>query len=104
MKAEQRGQRQEHWRKIIAEQRNGGESIAAFCRERGISEPQFYSWRRRLSATARPVTFALVETGAAVRATSVIELSLAGGERIQVTPGTDAALLRMVLSVLRERP
>jgi len=28
---------------------------------------------------------------------------LASGERVQVAPGTDAATLRMVLAVLRER-
>lgn len=104
MKAEQQNKRHEHWRKIIAEQRNGGQSIAAFCRQRGISEPQFYGWRRRVSAAATPVKFALVETGAAARGASAVELSLSGGERIRVMPGADAATLRMVLAVLRERP
>lgn len=104
MKAEQRSrQRQDRWRKVIAEQRSGGQTIAAFCRQRGISEPQFYSWRRRVSAGAAPVKFALVETESAAPGASAVELSLAGGERIRVMPGADTATLRMVLSVLRER-
>jgi hypothetical protein len=32
-----------------------------------------------------------------------VELILASGDRLRITPGTDAATLRTALSVLRER-
>lgn len=32
-----------------------------------------------------------------------VELVLATGDRVQIAPGVDAAMLRMVLGVLRER-
>ena len=73
-----------------------------FCRGRGVSEPSFYRWCRRLSEEAR-VKFALVETGRAGSAGPGLELALGTGEHLRITPGADAATLRMVLSVLRER-
>jgi len=32
-----------------------------------------------------------------------VELVLAGGKRVRISPGADAAMLGMVLGVLRER-
>ena len=44
------------WRAVIAEQRDSGLSIAAFCEARGIAPSSFYVWRRRLTGDgeARP--------------------------------------------------
>lgn len=36
------------WRLLVEEQRRCGLSIRAFCRERAISEPSFYAWRKEL--------------------------------------------------------
>ena len=94
--------RRDYWRKLIGEQGRSGQSVSAFCRERGVSEPSFYTWRRRLSDQA-PITFALVEAGPAAKAASGLELALATGERLRIAPGADASTLRMVLAVLRER-
>ena len=76
--------------------------MSAFCRERRISEPSFYTWRRRLTEEA-PLKFALVETGPAGTVSSGLELVLATGESLRIAAGSDAATLRMVLAVLRER-
>ncbi len=46
--------------------------------------------------------FALVETGPAAVHAEAVELILTSGERLRITPGVDAATLRLVLSVLRE--
>ena len=75
--------------------------MSAFCRERGVSEPSFYVWRRRLSAET-PMKFALVETGRRESGDG-LELMLATGERLRIAPNADAATLRMVLAALRER-
>jgi len=51
-----------------------------------------------------PMSFALVETReASRRGTGAVELWLNGGDRLQIAPGVDAATLRTVLAVLRER-
>ena len=38
----------EFWRLLVEEQRRCGVSIRAFCRQKAISEPSFYAWRKKL--------------------------------------------------------
>jgi transposase-like protein len=91
--------RRDHWRQLTNEQEASGKSVRTFCREKDISEFSFYSWRRRLRSE-QPVIFALVDTTGSA-ASTMIELVLTSGDRLRI-PG-DAATLRMVLNVVRER-
>ncbi len=102
MRAKQ-AERREQWRKRIKEQETTSQPIRAYCRERGLNEPMFYAWRQRLCAENKPVTFALIETTPALEASTPqsLELVLAGGDRLVIP--TEAAALRLVLSVLREQ-
>jgi transposase-like protein len=112
-----RGQRADErtraqWRKLIAEAVRSGRSIRAFCQERGITEGQFYAWRRRLNGaadgaarlregTASGATFALVqEPNATPEPAAGVELVWANGRRLRIGPGADAVTLRTVLAVL----
>ena len=97
--SERQAERREQWRQMIAEQEKSGESIRVYCQGRGVSEYAFYSWRQRFRKEI-PVTFALVETKPTSEAV-VIDIVLATGDRLRI-PG-DAATLRMVVAVLRER-
>ena len=36
------------WRAAIGRQRRSGQSVRAYCREHGLSEPSFYAWRGEL--------------------------------------------------------
>lgn len=95
-----REQRREQWSRMVDLQEKSGQSVRVFCQERGLTEASFYNWRQRVR-NERPVSFALVDTKA--RATdSTIELVFLSGERLRIP--ADPATLRMVLSVLRERP
>src|SRR5450755_1401824 len=95
--------RQRRWAELIRQQGQSGRSVTAFCREHGVSDQSFYNWRKRLSES-KPVRFALVEAGMSdAQDRAPIELVLATGDRLRIAPGTDAATLRTVLSVLRER-
>ncbi|HZP87859.1 MAG TPA: hypothetical protein VFB54_13675 [Burkholderiales bacterium] len=47
-------ERQARWRKLVAQQRVSGQSIAAFCREHCIAEQSFYGWRSRLGQWRSP--------------------------------------------------
>src|SRR5215471_19961991 len=40
------------WRSLIAEQRESGQSAAAFCRTRGLREALFYYWKKQLQEVA----------------------------------------------------
>jgi hypothetical protein len=103
MKAKQQEERREQWRKRIREQETTTQPIRAFCRERGLKEPMFYAWRQRLRVENKPVTFALIETKPALEEATPrpLELVLAGGGRLRIP--SEAATLRLVLSVLREQ-
>lgn len=91
------------WSGLIREQQESGLSVTAFCRRHGFSDQTFYNWRKRL-AGSEPVRFALVAAGAAAAVEQLpIELLLVSGDRLRIAPGTDAATLRTVLNVLRER-
>ena len=86
----------DQWRERIAEQARSGISIKQFCKDRGIAEHAFYSWRRRLRET-EPVRFALVDRTAEWK----LELTLLSGERLRIGAGVDGATLRAVLEALR---
>ena len=93
-------QRRELWRQRIAEQETGGQSIRAYCSERGLKESAFYGWRGRLRKQNTPVRFALLESKPSMETAAPIELLLAGGDRLRIP--SDAATLKLVLAVLRE--
>jgi transposase-like protein len=91
----------DQWRERIAEQARSGLSIKQFCKDRGIPEHAFYSWRKRLRET-EPVRFALVDrTGGPHAPEWNLELTLLTGERLRIGAGVDAVTLRAVLEALR---
>ena len=93
----------EYWREQVAQQEHSGRSVKQFCEAQRITEQSFYVWRKRLREQT-PMRFALVETGPAEcrsAAEGGLELVLTKGERLRISPGVDAALVRMVLEVLR---
>lgn len=97
-----RGTKPEYWRKLVAEQETGGHKVRPFCRERGITEPSFYYWRKRLRQ-GNPVRFALLATPATDTSgtASALELVLRNGERLRIGNQVEAATLRLVLEAVR---
>ena len=108
MSSPEQRERRELWRQRVAQQKNSGQTVRAFCREHKFSEYSFYWWRRQLSGSAdQPVRFALVETTMPTTATprphqaqTQLELVLNSGEWLRMP--ADATTLRLVLGVLRE--
>ncbi len=90
-------QKREYWNNLIAEQEAGGQTIRAFCQERGVGDHSFYYWRKRLQKN-EPVQFALLKT---VASAAPLELILANGEQLRIRNGVDAATLRLVLDIVR---
>ena len=91
------------WAGRIAAQQRSGIPVKQFCKEQGLTEYSFYSWRKRLQNEAS-VRFALVERGPEPRKPGTepaVELVLASGERLRISAGADAATLRTVLEALR---
>ena len=97
----------EKWRAILSEQIASGQSVAAFCKERGVTSSQVFAWKKRLreaekaqfvEVQIKPAE-ALCEIGSRHQARS-IEVRLCGGRSIAVEPGFDADHLRALLAVL----
>jgi|SRR5579862_2448249 len=93
----ERADRVEVWQRIISEQEASGQSVRAFCRQRGCKEHSFYMWRKRLRKPSA-MRFALVETNQGPPA--MIEVALVGGDKLRIP--CEASALRLVLGVLRE--
>jgi hypothetical protein len=86
--------KRDEWSKRIAEQRESGESIAAYCRRVGISKPSFEYWRTKLkSDEGRFVSVSPVKP-------SEVTIELTNGAVIRVS---DIGLLSQIIEVLNAR-
>jgi hypothetical protein len=91
----------EEWRQIIDGQRPSGQTVAAYCRDRGIKDSAFYAWKRRLRSPAKRNRFskpAFIEVKpSSLSATEAIEICLHGERRLLVRRGFDRDLLLEVV-------
>jgi hypothetical protein len=105
-----REEQQERWRGLLTEQKGSGQSVAVFCRERGIREWQFYEWKKRLRPTsAEPFVAVQVLTSPIPEpfnpTPSVpIEIRLRNGRSLLVSPDFEANHLCRLLRVLEQEP
>ena len=110
--------RQSQWRARLARWRKSGLSIRRFCFDEGVSEPSFFSWRRRLLSDGNgdasiehrqvsPVPGAMflpmevIDGGSSVDRASV-EIRLPSGATLRLPSGIEEARVRTLLRVLRE--
>jgi transposase-like protein len=96
------------WRNAIRRWGRSGQTIRGFCREHGLSEAAFHSWRRTIarrdgqvpSATPVEPEPIFVPIRVTPAATAPLELVIGSGRIVRVSPGFDAATLRTLLAVL----
>ena len=93
--------RSDYWGEQVAAQENSGLTVKRFCQRQGVSEHSFYAWRKRLRAQKPALRFALVEPVPQPASAAPLELVLASGERLLISPGVDASMVRAVLEALR---
>jgi hypothetical protein len=100
--------RELEWSRILDRWKQSGLGGPTFCRREGLSQPQFYSWKRKLrlrdeAKVRRPgrkrLEFVPVELKPSSSG-SPLELVLAGGRVVRIPAGFDAAALTRLLSVL----
>ena len=104
------------WRQALRQFAASGQSVRAFCTQRGLSEASFYAWRRTL--TRREAAIQAAKTGAPAASpppafvpirltttttpdTAPIEIVLSGGTRIHLQPPVDRQTLIQVVTALR---
>lgn len=94
------------WHELVSEQGHSGQTVKAFCLERGIRDSLFYDWKKRLRESEVEKFVELKVIRAEERAQrsavpgKVIELRLDKGRSLMVEPGFDANHLRALLAVL----
>jgi len=95
------------WRRLVSEQGASGQSVAAFCRDRGLPVSQFFAWKKRLRQAAAELFAEVQVVGVpaqpATAPSRAIEIRLGCGRSVMVGPGFDANHLRAVLAVLEAR-
>jgi transposase len=104
----QQGQsRGQFWREVIGQFAASGQSVRAFCANRGLSEPSFYSWRRTLAqrdANSSPISSetpaAFVPVHIAGESNSAMEIVLRGERRIRICGPVDRSALAEVVAAL----
>jgi hypothetical protein len=105
----------QRWQALIAQQKESGLGVAAFCRERSIPPTTIYGWRTKLAGTgakamAGPASGRFVAVrlsqgcaGAGSVAGQVpLEICLAGGRRVLVRRGFDRQLLIETVRALEQ--
>ena len=99
--------KQEKWQRLFSEQEESGESVAGFCRARGLREALFYYWKKRLREAAMP-QFVEVQVAkpqlrpkhSSSALESTIEVRLSNGRPLIVPPEFEASHLRALLAVV----
>jgi hypothetical protein len=90
------------WRRLVSEQARSGQTVKAFCRDRGLCRPYFFVWKKRLEegAPAKFLEVQVTEHGPSAPADSSVEIRLRNGRSLMVRPGFDAEHLRALLAVV----
>ena len=95
------------WRSLLREQEESGQSVAAFCRSRGLRKSQFYYWKKRLREVAAPQFVELQVAKPTLRmrhlnpaAGSTIEVRLSNGRSLMVAPEFDVSHLLALMAVV----
>lgn len=89
----------ERWAERLARYRPGRHTVATFCAAEGVSEADFYLWKRCL---ARPVPSPAAPIPAVVplrvipAVSPAIELALPSGAVVRFPAGTDPAVIAAV--------
>ena len=101
---------QQFWQMVIETWQNSGMSVRQFCKQEGLSEPSFYSWRKKLAKVEEPEADKeeVCQPGPFIQVSMPtdqhggLELVLSSGNTLRISKATDSKTLTDVLSALRE--
>ena len=93
------------WAERLARFHSGTHNVAAFCAAEGVSESNFYLWRRRLARPDPPASApAVVPMRITPSPATPIELALPSGAVVRFPADTRPDLIAAVLRGLEGRP
>jgi hypothetical protein len=90
------------WRRLVSEQARSGQTITAFCHERGLCRPYFFVWKKRLceDTAVKFLEVHLTEAAPNAARDSRVEVRLQNGRSLLVGRGFDAEHVRALLAVV----
>ena len=98
------------WQMVLETFKSSGLSVRQFCKQEGLSEPSFYSWRKRLTKVDEPEadeeeacqSESFFQVSIPKNNSIALELVLNSGNTLRISSGTDSATLNDVISVLQQ--
>jgi hypothetical protein len=102
------GDQQQFWQMALETFKSSGLSVRQFCGNEGLSEPVFYSWRKRLAKADEPAAVKekvyqpepFIQISIPDKKPEILELVLFSGNTLKISHGTDIQTLSDVISVL----
>jgi hypothetical protein len=96
-------ERERHWRDAVADWKKSGQTIAAFCTARGLSQASFYAWRRKFARHdgVAPITTFVPLT---IVPDAVVEVVLPMGVVVRVPTAADMAAVAKLVAALGAAP
>jgi hypothetical protein len=94
------------WRDLVSEQSQSGQTVRAFCHDRGFRDSLFYDWKKRIrEGEATKFVEVKVKESSERRKPEpehhrAIEIRLNNGRSLLVEAGFEASHLRALLAVL----
>jgi transposase len=113
-----RGQARRRWsdedkRRLVAETLAPGETVHGVARRYGINTSQLFTWRKQLRVGLEPVAApaagfaavaiapaALPTDGVTPTSSGLVEIELAGGDRVRISGVVDPAVVTAALRVM----
>jgi len=99
-------QKEKFWRKAVSEADRSGQTVRAFCREKGLKENLFYAWRRELKlreAEKEKGGFVELVRAASENGTAGVSIRIDDRVSIVLDRGFDEATLKSALAAVGTR-
>ena len=112
MSNEQKTDTEQHqfWQMALETFKSSGLSIRNFCKQEGLSEPAFYSWRKKFARSDKSAEdkqkdtnpSAFIKVAMPKNKSFAIELVFSSGNTLRISSGADSQTLSNVISVLHK--
>ena len=107
---ESKNDQRQFWQMAIETWQSSGLSIRRFCKQEGLSEPSFYSWRKRLTQVDEPdadkeavsQSEPFIQVSLPSEKHGGLELVFSSGHTLRISSPADTQTLTTVLSALCE--
>jgi transposase len=97
------------WQMVLETFKSSGLSVRQFCKQEGLTEASFYSWRKRLNNPQKsdiknelPQPEPFIQVSMPTAKSGVLELVLVSGHTLRIPSDIDSVFLTGVLSAVKQ--